>query len=89
MVSLITRGPANPIKAPGSEKLISPSIAYDAVTPPVVGSVMNEKYGTPALANAASFAEVLAICISEYAASIIRAPPDLEIIISGILFSIQ
>ena len=39
VVSFTTRGPAKPIKAPGSLMLISPSIAKDAVVPPVVGSV--------------------------------------------------
>jgi hypothetical protein len=42
IVSLITLGPANPIKAPGYEILKSPNIAKDAETPPVVGSVNNE-----------------------------------------------
>ena len=39
IVSFITLGPAKPIKAPGSAIVISPSIAKDALTPPVVGSV--------------------------------------------------
>ena len=39
IVSLTTLGPANPISAPGSAILTSPSIANDAVTPPDVGSV--------------------------------------------------
>lgn len=38
-VCSITRGPAKPISAPGSARIISPSIAKLAVTPPVVGSV--------------------------------------------------
>ena len=42
MVCSMTRGPANPISAFGSAMLRSPSIAYDAVTPPVVGSVRTE-----------------------------------------------
>ena len=39
---LVTRRPANPISAPGSEKFRSPSIANDAATPPVVGSHSTE-----------------------------------------------
>ena len=39
MVCSMTRGPANPIRAPGSAMFKSPNIAKLAVTPPVVGSV--------------------------------------------------
>ena len=39
---MITRGPANPISAPGSAMLRSPSMANEAVVPPVVGSVRTE-----------------------------------------------
>src|ERR1039458_3110308 len=39
MVCSITRGPANPISAPGSAMFKSPSIAKLAVTPPVVVSL--------------------------------------------------
>ena len=39
MVCSITLGPAKPINAPGSAKIMSPSMAKLAVTPPVVGSV--------------------------------------------------
>ena len=42
IVCSITRGPAKPIIAFGSERMISPSMAKDAVTPPVVGSVQTE-----------------------------------------------
>ena len=42
MVSWITRRPAKPIRACGSEMMMSPCMANDAVTPPVVGSVMME-----------------------------------------------
>src|SRR4030095_16686104 len=38
IVCSITRGPAKPINAFGSPTFRSPSIAYEAVTPPVVGS---------------------------------------------------
>ena len=84
-MSFTTRGPANPISAPGSDMLMSPSIANEAVVPPVVGSVQSDTYGIFASANWASLAEVLAICINDKAASIMRAPPDLEIITNGIL----
>jgi hypothetical protein len=42
VVSRTTRGPANPIKAPGSLIFMSPSIANEAVVPPVVGSVQSD-----------------------------------------------
>ena len=45
MVSLITLGPAKPIKALGSAIFKSPSLANEAVTPHVVGSVINDMYG--------------------------------------------
>jgi hypothetical protein len=42
MVCLMTRGPANPMTAPGSARMMSPCIAKDAVVPPVVGLVQIE-----------------------------------------------
>ena len=63
------------MSARGSAMLRSPSIAYEAVTPPVVGSVRMEMNGRPASARRASAAEILAICISERMPSCIRAPP--------------
>src|SRR5688572_737004 len=39
IVCLITRGPANPMTAPGSARIASPSIEKLALTPPVVGLV--------------------------------------------------
>ena len=42
MVSLMTRWPAKPMRAPGSARITSPCMANDAVTPPVVGSVSTE-----------------------------------------------
>src|ERR1041385_8864934 len=39
IVCSITRCPVKPISAPGSAMCTSPSIAYEALTPPVVGSV--------------------------------------------------
>ena len=87
MVCSITRGPAKPISAFGSAMFRSPSIAYDAVTPPVVGSVRTEMYGRPAAASRASAAEILAICISERMPSCMRAPPEQETMISGSFLS--
>ena len=39
VVSLITRGPAKPIRAPGSARIRSPTLAKLAMTPAMVGSV--------------------------------------------------
>ena len=74
-VCSITRGPAKPISASGSAMLMSPSIAKDADTPPVVGWVITEMYGRPAARRRPSAADVLAICISENRLSCMRAPP--------------
>ena len=84
IVCSITRGPAKPISALGSAILRSPSIAKLAVTPPVVGSVRMEMYGSRARSNRASAAEIFAICISDSAPSIIRAPPEHDTISTGI-----
>ncbi len=54
-----------------------------AVTPPVVGSVSTEMNGRPARSSRASAAEVFAICISDSAPSIIRAPPEHDTITTG------
>ena len=48
MVWAITRGPANPSRAPGSATITSHSVAKDAATPPKVGSVTSEIVSTPA-----------------------------------------
>ena len=87
MVCSITRGPANPISAPGSAIFKSPSIAKLAVTPPVVGSVINEMYGIFASSIRASPEDTFANCISEAIPSIIRAPPEAETIINGTFLS--
>ncbi|MNO02006.1 hypothetical protein D3C81_2222910 [compost metagenome] len=58
--------------------MMSPSIANDADTPPVVGWVSTEMYGCPASRSLPSAAEVLAICISENRPSCMRAPPLAE-----------
>ena len=39
MVSSMTRCPAKPMIAPGSASAMSPSMAKEAETPPVVGSL--------------------------------------------------
>ena len=62
---------------------MSPSMANEAVVPPVVGSVHNEIYGNLFLESWVNLAEVFAICIKEIAPSIILAPPDFEIIKRG------
>ena len=74
----MTRGPAKPMSARGSARMTSPSMAKLAVTPPVVGSVRTEMYGSRASPSRASAAEVLAICISERMPSCMRAPPEAE-----------
>ena len=79
----MTRGPANPMSALGSAILMSPSMAKLAVTPPVVGSVRIEMYGSRARSSRASAALILAICISDSAPSIIRAPPEHETMMTG------
>jgi len=88
-VCSITRGPANPINAPGSAMLTSPNIARLAETPPVVGSVNTETNGTPAVPSRASAADVFAICSNENSASCIRAPPLAANEINGMLFSAE
>ena len=79
----MTRGPANPMSAFGSAMFRSPSIAKLAVTPPVVGSVSTEMYGSRAASRRASAPEIFAICISESAPSIIRAPPEQQTMTTG------
>src|SRR6478672_4437531 len=83
MVCSITRGPANPIRAPGAAIFRSPSMAKEAVTPPVVGSVRIEINGTLASSRRARAAEILASCIRLITPSIMRAPPDAETITMG------
>src|SRR5713226_1833194 len=64
------------------------SLAKRAVTPPVVGSVRIEMYGSPLAPSRSSAAEVLAICIRERMPSCIRAPPDAETMTTGRCLSI-
>ena len=59
-----------------------------AVTPPVVGSVSTDRYGSPASPRRASAAEVLAICISERMPSCMRAPPEADTMMTGTCLSI-
>ena len=58
-------------------------MAYEAVTPPVVGSVRMLRKGRLSPCIRASAAEILAICISESVPSIIRAPPEQDTTTSG------
>ena len=76
MVCSMTLGPANPIRALGSARITSPSIAKLAVTPPVVGSVSTLIYRSPASLCRFKAAEVFAICIRETIPSCILAPPE-------------
>ena len=76
MVCSMTRGPANPINAFGSARVISPSIPKLAVTPPVVGFVNTEIYKSPASLCFFNAADVFAICIRETIPSCILAPPE-------------
>ncbi len=87
MVCSMTRGPANPMSALGSAMFTSPSIAKLAVTPPVVGSVRIEIYGSRARSRRARAALILAICMSDSAPSIIRAPPEHDTMTTGSRFA--
>ena len=84
----MTRGPAKPTSAPGSASMMSPSMANDAVTPPVVGSVSTLMKSPSASSNLASAADVFAICISERPDSCILAPPEQLTMISGLFSSV-
>ena len=83
IVSAMTRGPAKPMSARGSAMMTSPSMAKLAVTPPVVGSVSRDRYGSRSRARRCSAAEVLAICMSDRMPSCMRAPPEADTISSG------
>ena len=63
--------------------MTSASAAKLAVTPPMVGSVSSEKYGSRLAFSWASAAAVFAICIKEKIPSCIRAPPEAVTIKSG------
>lgn len=76
MFCSITRGPANAVRASGSARIISPSMAKLAVTPPVVGSVSTVIYRPPTSLWRLTAAEILAICISDVTPSCMRAPPE-------------
>jgi hypothetical protein len=84
IVCSMTRGPANPMSAFGSAMFKSPSIAKLAVTPPVVGSVKDRHKRQ--LRSEASLCERrrhLGHLHERQRASIIRAPPELEMTITG------
>ena len=74
--------------APGSARMTSPCMAYEADTPPVVGFVSTDMNATPADCSSAITTDVLAICMSESTPSCMRAPPDAETRISGDFLSI-
>ena len=82
-VCSITRGPANPISAPGSANTRSATNANDADTPPIVGSVRIDTNGNCALVNSCNTAVVFAIWNSELTPSCIRAPPEAEMQTKG------
>ena len=84
MVPEETRSPANRMIALGSARFTSPTTANEAKTPPVVGSVMTEMNGTRAALTRSTTPIVLTSCISEYVPSCIRAPPEEEMMRSGI-----
>jgi hypothetical protein len=63
-------------------------MAYEAVTPPVVGSVRTEIYGILASSMRARAAEILANCMRLTAPSIMRAPPEAETTMSGVRFAV-
>ena len=88
IVCLITLGPANPTSAPGSPRMISPSIAKLAVTPPVVGSVSMDTYRSPASECFLNAADVFAICIRDMIPSCIRAPPEQQNMNTGSFSSV-
>src|SRR5687767_4396639 len=83
MVWSVTRAPEKPMSASGSARMRSPSDAYDARTPPVVGSVRMLTNGTPASARRPRAPTILAICMSARVPSCMRAPPDAETMTSG------
>ncbi len=66
------------MSAPGSATMRSPSDAYDASTPPVVGSVITLTNGTPASSRRASAETIFPICMSARVPSCMRAPPDAD-----------
>ena len=76
----------NPVRAFGSARITSPSIAKLAETPPVVGDVRTTKYGIPAESSSAAAPAVFAICIRAVIPSCILAPPLMVTITSGSFF---
>src|SRR5690606_16595974 len=87
-VCSITRGPAKPISARGSAITTSPRKQKLADTPPIVGSVSTEMYGSFFSASRASIAVVFDICISDKRPSCMRAPPEDAIETNGTRCSI-
>ncbi|MPN29973.1 hypothetical protein SDC9_177430 [bioreactor metagenome] len=88
VVFSMTRLPAKPTNAPGSQRIISLCMAKLAVTPPVVGFVkteMNRFSADPCLSTAPL---TFAICIKDNMPSCIRAPPDAQKPTTGSDFSV-
>ncbi len=63
------------MRAFGSARMKSPSMAKLAVTPPVVGSLRRLMNNPPASSKRARAALVFAICMSDSVDSCMRAPP--------------
>ena len=66
---------------------MSPNIANEAVTPPVVGLTGTDIKGNPANLIFLTAADVLAICIRENSPSCILAPPEIATTTAGTLCS--
>lgn len=67
-----------PDERAGSAKTISPCMANDAVTPPVVGSVSTVMKGRRAAPKRSTAQDTFAICMSEMRPSCMRAPPEAQ-----------
>jgi hypothetical protein len=65
VVCSMTRGPTNPICAPGSAMRMSPSEAKLAVTPPKVGFDITEMKASPSLSWRAAADATFAICTND------------------------
>src|SRR5690606_20751207 len=75
-VCSMTRGPAKPISARGSAMTTSPRKQKLADTPPIVGSVSTDRYGSRFSASRAGIAVVLAICLSDSTRSCFRGTSE-------------
>ncbi len=66
------------MSAPGSARMMSPCMAKDAVTPPVVGSVSTVMKGSAARLRRSTAQDTFAICMREVSPSCMRAPPEAQ-----------